>query len=118
MKSGWVLLIVFAAVAASAALHYHKNKGITDEVTRIEQGLSGSKNILSPGSRLSLITIPANSEVISLARFALAPVSVSSTPTDTVLYITFPDSIIDLTNKHLVWEHRDDRYKYTLTTTR
>lgn len=118
MKSGWVLLSVFAGVIISSILHHYKNSPITDDAARIETAVKAVQKIYPNNNGIALVTIPANAEVISLARFALAPTAVSPGTADTTLYITTNDSAATIGAKHILWQQADDKYTYTLTSGR
>ncbi len=118
MKSGWVLLSIFAGVIVSSILHHYKNSQITDDAARIETAIKAVQKIYPNNNRMGLVTIPANAEVISLTRFALAPVAASLGTSDTTLYITINDSASAVSQKHTLWQQADDKYTYTLTTAR
>ncbi|MCD6065076.1 MAG: hypothetical protein K0R82_2987 [Flavipsychrobacter sp.] len=123
MKSYVVLIVLAASVAAATALHGYRTKPPA-EPDKISRSLEGARKLLPPGSRISFKGEAAKSELLSWARYAMAPhfLDASNTydTTLTIRYLTKNDSVLLLQeNSHgIFWQQSDSVYHYSLSTVR
>lgn len=127
MKGSVVLILISLSLAISVILQSSKTAGSTDDndIRRISNGIAGMRPFINPGAVLSYKGEPNDYAPYMQARYLLAPCAMNvatgdATP-DTLLaiqYIYSGDSTLKqyIGNRRLIWEHKDDRYRYTLTT--
>jgi hypothetical protein len=125
VKGSVVLILIALSLAVSVALQSSKT-GSTDDsnIGRISNGIAGMRAFIPQGSNISYRGEPANYASYMQARYLLAPsamnIAAENTNPDTLLaiqYIYSGDSTLNqyIAARRLVWQHTDDRYRYTLT---
>lgn len=114
--------IILASVVIATAMYITKTAKQTDDIDRIEQGLSGLKTISLPSS-IGFKTEANNDEAFIHARLALAPLHLSYKENgmkDTILLIqTINNTDSNLTHythsRNILWQNKDDKYLYSLS---
>ena len=127
VKGSVVLILIAASLAVSVALQSSKTtSGSADdnEIERISKAMAGVAPLIPEGSAISFRGEPGQYAPYIQARYLLAPramnIPAADTNPDTLLaiqYIYSGDSALQhvVDSRRLVWEQKDDRYRYTLT---
>ncbi len=123
MKSYTILLLIFASILLSALLYANKSRSNTDDIDKVAAGLAGVKPFLSPTSSLSFRAEPNDDHIYSRVRYILVPRYISIDTQehfDTTLVIRYVrplDTMLSvfIQNQHILWQHKDSVYSYTLT---
>lgn len=123
MKEAIIPILIVVAIVAAIVLYNDKIKTQHDDIDKMKTALAGAKNIIKPGSGITLQNIPVKNEIHFWARYALSPnyLSVHTHQFDTVLTIVNVntcDSIQNtlLTNsRKMLWQQKDEQYCYFLT---
>ncbi len=129
MKGSVVLILIALSLAVSAALHSTRTTGTPDDndIDRIGHSLEGVKPMLLHGAAIFFKGEPGQSAPYMQARYLIAPVALNIAPDgsqpDTLLtiqYLYSGDSALQqyIAGRKLLWQHTDDRYRYTLTINR
>lgn len=116
MKGTWVLLFIFISVIISTLLFRNKHNKEQDGIDKLTATLSGIKPYLSPGAHIYIEKDAASTETFFWTRYVLAPVHLSTNNTlDTVFTIAkLGDQLMTDSSKKIIWENRDENYRYTL----
>ena len=121
MKEGIIPILIVVAIATAIVLYNGKIKTQTDDIDKMESALSGAQKMITPGSHITVQSIPVKNEIHFWSRYVLAPsyVAYRTNNFDTVLTITgnsFCDSMQNaLGNRKMLWRNKDQQYCYFLT---
>ena len=116
MRAYFVIILLLVSVAVGTILHATKLNR-PDELTSFTKGISPLRSYIKDG--VGFKGEPAKGELLSWARFSLAPVYISDSPADTTLIIQYRHSSDTslagyIAGRQIIYQHNDGIYTYLI----
>ncbi len=122
MGQGCIPILIVLSVTTATVMYSNKIHHDDDDIDKIQRALAGIYNVIPVNADLNFRNIGVDPAVYQQIRYILAPayLSVHAHNYDTVLSVCSiyaVDSALQATaaGQKLLWQSRDDRYYYFLT---